>query len=288
MSTANAQSACAQISKQLSDVESQKSKNKMISSFNPLTAITNLIGNKTDSTVVNNNVSFLDLSSQDIQNINNSCSNLASGTQTNVINQDSNCMSAAFSVCKKTDGTYDLNCVEKQRGTVTITKVDQTNKSKIEEQCFINNLINKISTKSASVDNVSAVLAAQKASGFGSQVDGVTSNCNEVRTDMSSKDFLDSLMKCANDVSNIQTNMYSACGGTDITQKNEAEFLSKCYLDNKLIQEKKTVLAVKSETTIQNVQTASTFGFLDNPIILAVLIICCLLISSAVAYTQLG
>ena len=288
-SVTNAQSTCAQVSGQLAEVEKKKSDNAKWATF---TDPFSLIRNKTDSQIMNTNVNYLDLSSSDIQNINNSCSNVAVGNQQNVVNQDSSCLTAALSVCKKKDGTYDMDCVTKQQSAVTITNVNQSNLNKIQEQCFINNLIKKVSTKDANIDNVTAVLASQKAAGFGSQVNSLTSNCNEVRTDMSSKDFLNSIMNCANEVSSNQSNVFSACGGTNINQQNVGEYLSKCYADSKIYQEKNVSMAVKAETSIKAVQVSDTFGSIpgfdsSNPSSSACLIIVILLCCSLSGYVAM-
>lgn len=295
-SVLNAQSTCQAINGRIQQAAERKSKDSMFATF---TDPASMWRNKTENNINNTNVQYLDLSAKDIINISNSCSNIASGSQTNVINQDSSCITAAFDICRRKDDIIDYKCLEIQKKSVELKNISQSNIADVKVSCQMNNLIKTISSKAATVDNAAAVVAAQKASGIGSQATANTSNCNEVRTDMSSQAYTTLIMNCANQIANKQSNAYSACNGNGVDQSNNANLMNSCLASNNVFSENIMSSAVKSEFTAIVNQKADMLGLGDlfsalgnlfsspTNMIISSIVIVVLLCASYFAYTKM-
>ena len=279
----DAQSTCKQIANRLTDYGKYKDMNDQFRTF---TDPASMWRNKSDSMIMNSNISYLDLSQQDIININNSCSNLATSSQINNLIQSPNCITNAFEICKDNKGVINDTCYSKVADLITIKNVNQLNVSNIKEECQLNNLVKKLSSKDANIDTASAVLAAQRASGIGSQVDGITSNCNEIRQDMSSKDFLTSILSCSNQISNKQVNSFEACGGSNINQQNINDAFQRCLVSSGIYTEQKSVSTIQQKLESKVDQTAATIDFgalFGNPIVIVIIVVV-LLVCSVVLF----
>jgi hypothetical protein len=288
-SVLNAQSACQAINGRIQQAAERKSKDSQWATF---TDPASMWRNKTENNINNTSVTYLDLSTKDILNISNSCSNIATGSQTNVINQDAKCIEAAYAVCKRKDDTFDYKCIENQKSAVELKKITQSNVADIKVSCQMNNLIKKISSKTATIDNAAAVVAAQKASGIGSQATANTNNCNEVRTDMSSQTYTNLIMSCANEIANKQLNSFNACNGNGVDQSNNADLMNSCLASNNIFSENIMSSIVKSEFKAKIDQKADMLGLGDlfsSPIkmIISAIVIIVLLCASCFAYTKM-
>ena len=290
MSVLNAQSTCKEINGRIQEAGEQKSNNSKWATF---TDPASMWRNKTENNINNTSVTYLDLSTKDILNISNSCSNIATGSQTNVINQSPKCIEVAFAVCDTfKDASQKLECIAMQQKSVQLNKVTQSNMADIKVSCQMNNLIKKISTKAQTIDNATAVVAAQKASGIGSQASATTSNCNEVRTDMSSQAYTNIIMSCANQIANIQSNSFSACNGNGVDQSNNANLMNSCLASNNVFSENVMSSAVKSEFTATIDQKSDMLGLGDlfsspTKMIISAIIIIVLFCASYFAYSKI-
>jgi hypothetical protein len=288
-SVLNAQSTCQAINARIQQAAENKSKDGMFATF---TDPASMWRNKTDSQINNTNVQYLDLSSKDIVNISNSCSNIATGSQSNVISQDPSCLAAAYAICNTfNNDSAKLKCLQQQQKAVEINKVTQSNVADVKLSCQMNNFIKKLSEKKVSVENAAAVVAAQKASGLGSQASSTTSNCNEVRTDMSSEDYTTLIMQCANNIAVDQLNSFNACNGNGVSQSNNVDLMNSCLAENKVFSEQKTSTDTKSSFSAKVDQKSDMLGLGDlfsspTKMIISAVIILILFCASYFAYTK--
>jgi hypothetical protein len=288
-SVLNAQSTCQAINGRIQEAAEKKSSDSKWATF---TDPASMWRNKTENNINNTNVNYLDLSTKDILNISNSCSNIATGSQTNVINQDPACLAAAFDVCKRKDDTIDYKCIEMQKSAVELKKISQSNMADVKVSCQMNNLIKTISSKASTLENATAVVAAQKASGIGSQASATTSNCNEVRTDMSSQAYTNLIMNCANQIANKQSNAFNACNGNGIDQSNNANLMNSCLASNNVFSENIMSSKVKAEFTATIDQKSDMLGLGDlfsspTKMIISAIIIIVLFCASYFAYSKI-
>lgn len=155
------------------------------------------------------NILGIDMSEQDIQNINTACSNTFSGVQINEI-----------------DMTQCPFCRERGCNAQNIT---QENQLKNQQNCTIQIMTNLLRQKSTDVNSVAAAKALQDAQGLLTNNKVSTDTCNYTSQDMSSKSYMEQISKCSNQASSIQKNLIKGCGPVmDVIQKNDFANYQNC------------------------------------------------------------
>lgn len=229
-------------------------------------SIGNAFGSRNNSQTFNTNINNTSISTTDITNIFNSCSNKSSTTQTNSITQSPECILNAGIVCNG-----NLDCI---KNITTISNVEQENSKTVNQNCIINNLIKTISSKDINMENTAQLVALQKASGLMSSNSNVTSNCNQVNNNLSSQSFLNAITSCANETSSNQLNVLNACNGTSISQISANNILNKCYVDQEVYKEDKIGIKTFNKANISTTQKADTsMSSTSSFIIIIVLVI---------------
>ena len=119
--------------------------------FNNLTpggfvsAIGDAFGSKNKSQTFNTNINNTSISSTDITNIFNTCTNASSSVQKNDITQSPECVDTIGKVCNG-----NLSCIMELS---SVKDIKQTNNQTTKLNCIINNLLKTISSKEVNMEN---------------------------------------------------------------------------------------------------------------------------------------
>jgi len=197
-------------------------------------------GSKNNSQTFNTNINNTSISTTDITNIFNSCSNSSQLIQTNDLTQSPECIETISKACENTKDK--LLCM---REMSTVRDIEQTNTKTIKQNCIINNLLKTISSKDVSMENAAQLDVLQKTGGLMTSNTSVTSNCNQVNNNISTNTFLNAITKCANEYSIQQINKINACGSlSNVKQRSSSDFFSECYAGQGIFKE--DIVKVKS------------------------------------------
>jgi hypothetical protein len=168
--------------------------------------------NSTNNTV--RNIIETDMSVEDITKIENSCKNVSTGVQSNII-----------------DTTQCDYC---QKHGCDIKDVTQENELVTQQKCALQVATELLMNKTNSVDAQALAKVFQESQGLLSGDNEANNDvCNITRTDMSSKEYFEQLSSCANEISQDQLNELKGCGNVvNVIQKNKASRLQDCVINN--------------------------------------------------------
>ena len=222
--------------------------------------------NKTQS--FNTNINNTSISTTDIKNIFNNCSNMSSSTQINNISSSPECLDSVGRLC---NGNFE--CI---RNLTSVSGINQENNKTVNQDCIINSLIRTISSKNVSMENAAQLLLLQEAKGLMTSNDNLTSNCNQVNNNITSNAFLSAIANCANKSASEQINTITACGNniSGTIQRNQGNSIFKCYVEQGLFSE--DTIGVKSfnKALLRTTQKAdSSMSSMSSIMIIVVLII---------------
>lgn len=193
------------------------------------------------------NILGIDMSTNSITNIKNTCGNIFSGVQTN---------------------TIDLSgCPICQTQKCLIKGVRQSNVIKSQQECGANAVVDLLKEKKGDFQSLAAIKAIQDAKGIASGNNTSIDVCNYTDVNMSSKDYLDSLSSCGNTASSVQSNILKGCADIiDVIQSNDYNNYQKCIagatFDNASKSEIDSILAGNSSTN-QTSEGTNLFGMFD-------------------------
>jgi hypothetical protein len=248
-----AQQTCKQLQSAVANANGSSDGGFNLNNLTPgglIDSIGNAFGSHNKSQTFNTNINNTSISTTDITNIFNSCSNKSSLTQTNSITQSPECILNAGKICNG-----NLNCI---KNITTISDITQENSKSINQNCILNNLIKTIASKNVSMENTAQILAAQKASGLMTSNSNITSNCDEVNNNLTSHSFLSSITHCANETSSEQLNVLNTCGNTNISQKNTSNLLNNCYIKQGIYKEDKIGIKSFNKANISTTQKSDS------------------------------
>jgi hypothetical protein len=208
-------------------------------------------GSRNNSKTFNTNINNTSISTTDITNIFNSCTNSSESIQRNDLSQTPECYETIGKLCNG-----NLPCLLEMS---KVTDVEQQNTQTIKLNCIINNLLKTISSKEVSMENAAQLSTLQKASGLMSSNKSLTSNCNQVNNDISSSSFLNAITTCANEYSSQQINSINACGNlSNVRQKSTNDFFSNCYASQGIFKEDTVKVKSFNKALISTDQKADT------------------------------
>ena len=190
------------------------------------------------------NIFGIDMSTETVTNIRNTCGNIFAGSQENILD---------FTECE-----YCKNheCV--------IKNFTQSNKINTEQLCGANAFIDVLKNNTTDIKSLAAIKAIQDSKGLASGNKLNYDLCNYVRVDLSSSDYLDALAQCNNSVSMAQANTLKSCGGLEDTiQKNEFNNYQKCIATSTLNSEGIKKFDLTSDTGSENNQQSVGFDPMD-------------------------
>ena len=184
--------------------------------------------NKVNETV--KNILNIDLSSNDIMEISNTCTQKTDVKQRNIIGVDPLCMQDPIIGPIIAQGFAS--------GTITIKNVSQRNVSEQEQSCVMKSLIDILSKKEADSTNLAALNVLQEAEGLMTKNQNEKDACNVVNKDMSSNDYYKNIQKCNQEALADQENKISVCMGMqDIAQENISSQKTNCLMEAGVIKE---------------------------------------------------
>lgn len=245
----SAKQSCELVSSTASNISSLSS---FFQSLNPFRSSTDIRNE------VRNNLS-VDLTENEVIDIQNSCKNSSNLDQINQLSIKPECTSLAATVCAV--GNDPVKRGECAQNITSFQNISQINKTKLEQNCMIDSLINKISKKEADVNNLSAILALQNAKGPMATNNVNNAICNNLNTSLTTDTFLKSFNSCVNDTSNKQQNLINACGSKNITQANFYESVTDCLAKNGVVTNSELIGKTVNENSNQTNQTASFLPF---------------------------
>lgn len=262
-----AQEACREISSEADNIKAQwdgaKGVASTIASVFPWGAAANMVGNLTAQNKVKDTVKNtlnIDMSSNDVIEVSNMCSNVAETSQKNIIK-----------------GVNDCEFCMKNPTMCMVANVTQENRAENVQKCVSQAIIDQLRKKEASVSSEAAIKVLQEASGLLTKNDTDSSSCNFVNQDLSSNDYLSSIQKCENQSKIIQTNEIDGCGAfMNIIQRNEAKNLQDCLAGAGVITKKDDKIEADVTSTTEVEQSASG---LTPAMIFGSLCISCIVIS---------
>ncbi len=208
-------------------------------------------GSRNKSQTFNTNINNTSISTTDITNIFNSCTNSSQSIQKNDLTQTPECLETIGRICNG-----NLPCLVEMS---KVTNAEQQNTQTVKLNCIINNLLKTISSKEVSMENAAQLSTLQKASGLMSSNKSLTSNCNQVNNDISSNTFLNAITTCANEYSSQQINNINACGNlSNVRQKSTNDFFSNCYASHGIFKEDTVKVKSFNKALINTDQKADT------------------------------
>lgn len=233
-----------------------------------ITSLGNAFGSRNKSQTFNTNINNTSISTTDIKNIFNSCSNVSSTTQKNNITSSPECLSQVGKIC---NGNFA--CI---KDLTTVSGINQENNQTVNQDCIINSLIKTISSKDVSMENAAQLLSLQESKGLMTSNENLTSNCNQVNNNISSNAFLNAITNCSNKSASEQINTLTACGinvsGTK--QNNTGNNVFKCYVEQGIFTEDNIKVKSFNKANIATKQKAdSSMSSMSSIMIIVVLII---------------
>lgn len=232
-----------------------------------VSALGDAFGSRNRSQTFNTNINNTSISTTDITNIFNSCTNSSSVIQENNLTQSNECLDTIGRVCNG-----NLPCIMEMS---TVRNIDQRNAQTVRLNCIINSLIKTISTKDVNMENAAQLSTLQNASGLMTSNSNLTSNCNQVNNNISTNRFLNAITTCANEFSTRQLNNINACGNvSNVTQSATGDFFAECYASQGIFREDNTGVRSFNRADISTSQRADTsMSSMSSIIIVIVLVI---------------
>jgi hypothetical protein len=236
----NAQEACRSISSEADNIRARgKAAGDFLGIFNPKNWGTS---NEVQSQI--KNILQVDMSTDDITNIKNTCNNIFTGVQVNSI-----------------DTTQCPIC---QREKCNVTGVRQTNIMKSQQVCGANAIIDRLKKNGADFQSLAAIKAIQDAKGVAAGNTSNTDICNYASVDMSSKSYMELMANCGNTAGQTQLNELKVCGDIiDVLQKNDFDAYQKCITGSDITdkeQKSLTSTAVADANLNQEAEGTDLFG----------------------------
>lgn len=177
-----------------------------------------------------------DLSQEEKLQIENTCKNVFTGMQSNVIDTS--------------------NCKFCQENGCDIQNITQENTMDAEQNCVLQTATEMLMKKQNDIESQAVAKVLQDSQGlFSGSNRSANDICNVTNTDMSSKQYLEQLSNCANEVSQDQSNSLQGCGNViNVVQRNRANRLQDCILNNTTTSSTDIASQNKTSTTADTTQ----------------------------------
>ncbi len=205
------------------------------------------------------NISNIDLSSEEVLKIKNTCQNSFSGIQVNSI---------------------DLTkCDYCQKNGCPVRNVTQENLIQNEQKCVIQSLTEILLKKADTVESLATAKILQESQGLASS-NSNSDICNVVNKDLSSSKMSEQISQCANQSSMEQRNEIVGCGPVlDIIQTNAFKNFQECLMDAQT----KTQEEIKTDTKLSStlsldLKSVNTIAFGASSLVILLCILSILLL----------
>lgn len=262
----SAAEACKQISSKAEEIEAHyKGLDDLATNFMAFANPKNYKSGDNTSNDMMRNIINVNMSNNDITEMQNSCKNISSTMQLNEI---------------------DLTqCDYCQKNGCSVANVTQENISKSNQICGIQAAIDILRKKENSIESQALAETLQKAQGLMSG-DNTSrkQNCNIVNQDMSSNQYFKTINDCANTFSGKQENRIKGCGPVlNVIQKNDNDNFQKCVMGATVSSKDEYTSKIKATSEAKSKQESEGLEIAAS---LGILCFCCisLLLSAAAAF----
>lgn len=249
----SAAEACKRISTRAEEIEAHYKGAANIAANIPIVSWMNpnnySAGDNT-STDIARNIVNTNLSKCEVEKIHASCSNIAGGTQSNII-----------------DTSKCYFCTHIDPSKCIVSGNVQINESKGVQTCSMKLAIKSLSEKTGSVDAQALAKVIQKAEGILSgNTESNVENCNIISRDLSSKTYLEKRSECINNINLDQENLLDGCAFIDNVQKNLSDQIQSCYVGTEI---EKTDVVEDTVDVSREIVTEQTSRGIDQAAMIA-------------------
>lgn len=244
--------------------------------------------NEAESTVLK--ILRTSINSERATQITQSCNQGAANSQSNVID-NLQCSICNGGVIYDKDGKYigilpaaNIEIMKKNKDPCIIENIKQSNKSDVEQKCKLSSMLTDVMKSQQDAQAQAVVQVLQQATGLLSSNKSNNFSCDDIKTEITQKDYFNSISSCANSFTNNQENILQYCGkANNIIQENIIDSIQDCVIDNTVKKEMTGEQTVKTETDIKTDQEAeglnlfaslASLGVFLIPIIIGIVIIC--------------
>jgi hypothetical protein len=267
------QSVCDAIHEKSKNIEEAIS--ETAGAFSPASFIS-AFKSKSDSKSTLINSLKTKFSTSSVLNQTNSCSNLVSNSQSNIIKGQT---PACIEVLIKGGFTKD-------EIRSSVSDISQSNSTDQQAICEMQLLISALSNMDASIDNSALQQTLNKASGVLSTSASNQKSCNEITADMTACKYIQQDQCCNNELRSTQLNLLEAGCATSmskIKQDNKLSQLERCKMGSSSVSEDqaKQDLKNKGDQKSENLSEGVTAAAIIASIIGCLV---CLSLIAAVAY----
>jgi hypothetical protein len=256
----NAAQACQKISTRADEIKAQMDGYaKVAQNANPFAFLNPQSYKGGDNTSDNmmRNILNTNISTEENTKIQNTCNNSSVGSQINSLD-NSNCPA-----CQ----THPELC--------TFHNITQSNSATSNQSCLLQATTSALLQKSSSIDAQALAKALQKSQdALSGNNSSSNQQCNVVNTNMTAKQYLEQITKCANQNSLDQNNTIKACGQVfDVIQKNSMDNIQKCVISSTSTVQDTSTSDSKASGSATTEQTS--IGINTTYLMIAVALCCC-------------
>ena len=187
---------------------------------NPVSKLIDALGGKAETSQELLNKINVNIKTDTIAKLTQSCTNSVISNQTNSITQEPWCFKAAKQAFP--------NDATKRAEMLSLSNINQSNISKIGQECKLAAISKALTSMSASVDNEALQKVLAKASGIGAKADSKQRTCNVINQNMKACKYVSQKQCCVNSVQSDQLNRLKICGGKFINQSNALNVIQSC------------------------------------------------------------
>ena len=263
----SAAQACQKISSAADKIRAQAKADNMVTSavvqgllgplniFNPQS----YKAGETETEKMTRNILESDLSTQERVDIYNSCSNAVASKQTNTIDT-SKCKYCETHRCQ-------------------LSNIKQVNDQDLSQACIVQTTVKKLLEKKNSVNAQALAEVLQSADGALSRDSNSTiNNCNIIKTDMSTDEYLDVRNNCSNVITQDQTNDIQWCGAiNDVIQENRYKNFQNCVTD--IAADQQTLISSKQDVVSTSVVEQKSEGITQWASLIGIIVFCIIVLS---------
>lgn len=270
----DAASACKAISSKAQEIEAAGSSQANVLANIPILSLFDPNNYKAGTNTANDmmrNIVTTNLSSCEMEMIQSTCQNAATGTQSNII-----------------DNTKCNYC---NNNLCTISNTNQTNTANIQQTCTIQAALQALTEKNSSVEAQALASVLSNANGVLSGNNNVQNdNCNIISQDLSSQSYISQKNSCLNNVGLDQLNSLQFCGNvTGTIQNNISNQIQNCMQSTQVTSTNTTSTTASTVSSAKTNQTSTGIDTADS--LISGLVSCffsCMLVVALYYYVENG
>jgi len=233
--------ACIAIYRERENAKSKKEMQELIEDISTL-GISSLLRKKPEKPVYEPAYNFIKGNIDIIQKklIDNRCENASVVKQLNEIIQPVSCYKDIQARCTDNKGVINRECIDlsyKIVDEISNKRMEQININNLVSTCEINTVIDALSKKVKSEEDLLTLLLLQEAKEKISNKKPGVFSCNNIEQNVSKDTYIHSLLECANKSAVNQLNSAVGCNPAVSYQINENNEIKKCLLNSGVLTE---------------------------------------------------